>query len=143
MFAFRHALASVRLAPGGLHPRAGARASEADELASRLRIWAEMRLTTSSTGISWSRPGSPACAARSAGAFEHFEAALAGRSAAVTPLPRAGQRAYGEFWLARQQTDVGAGFPARGPYGTGNGARCQSGGLEHRHGDRSGRTPAG
>ena len=136
MFAFHHAMVLCAwLADAPEAERAEALA-KADELAARLRVWAENCPDNFGHLSDLVAAELARVRGRSSEAFEHFEAALARAQAQATPRYRAliNER-YGEFWLGRQQPDVAAAFLREAHYGYRQwGAQAKVRELEAHHG---------
>ncbi len=137
MFAFRHVLvicAWLPQAPVEARPEAEAKL---DELAGRLRVWAENApenfrhlYLVASAEIARVR-------GRVAEAFGQYEAALEEAQKQVSPRHRAlVNELYGEFWLGRHQPAVAAVFLREAQYGYRQwGALAKVADLERRHRD--------
>ena len=135
MFAFRHALVLAAWVPTATEPERAAALAKADELAARLRIWADN--APENFGHLYELVAAEIARARgrAAEAFDHFESALALAQAQPSPRYRAliNER-YGEFWLGRQQPDVAAAFLREAHYAYRQwGAHAKVTELETRH----------
>ena len=136
MFAFRHALILCDWIPGASTLEREPALAKADELAGRLRVWAENSPDNFEHLYHLVAAGLARVRGQGSSAFEHFEAALAAAQRQPSPRYRAlANERYGEFWLARQQPDVGAAFLREAHFGYGQwGAHAKVADLELRHG---------
>jgi predicted ATPase/transcriptional regulator with GAF, ATPase, and Fis domain/tRNA A-37 threonylcarbamoyl transferase component Bud32 len=137
MFAFRHVLAIcawLPQAPAEARPEAEAKL---DELAGRLRVWAENAPENFRHLYLLASAEIARVRGRVAEAFGHYEAALEEAQKQVSPRHRAlVNELYGEFWLARHQPAVAAVFLREAQYGYRQwGALAKVADLESRHRD--------
>jgi predicted ATPase/transcriptional regulator with GAF, ATPase, and Fis domain len=136
MFAFRHALVLCAWAPGADEAERDEAMAKADQLATRLRTWAENSPENFRHLYELVAAEIARVRGRAADAFERFESALALAQAQPSPRYRAliNER-YGEFWLGRQQPEVAATFLREAHYAYRQwGAHAKVAELEGRHG---------
>jgi predicted ATPase/transcriptional regulator with GAF, ATPase, and Fis domain/tRNA A-37 threonylcarbamoyl transferase component Bud32 len=135
LFAFRHVLALCAWLPGAAESERAAAQAKLDQLAGRLRIWADNAPENfghlyhlAAAEIARVREQSP-------DAFGHYEAAL--QAAELQPSPRyraLANELYGEFWLPRQP-GVAAVYLREAHYRYRQwGAHAKVAQLERRHG---------
>jgi formate hydrogenlyase transcriptional activator len=145
LFAFRHALAICAWLPGAPEAERGESLAKAEELAGRLRLWAENAPANFAHLHRLVEAELARVRGRAAEAFDHYEAALEHAQRQASPRHRAlVNELYGEFWLGRQQPEVAAAFLREALYGYRQwGAHAKVAQLERRHaGLAGGRGPA-
>ncbi|HEU5039187.1 MAG TPA: serine/threonine-protein kinase PknK, partial [Gemmatimonadales bacterium] len=135
LFAFRHALAICAWLPTAPEVEGEESLAKAEELAGRLRLWAENAAANFAHLHRLVEAEIARVRGRSAEAFEHYEAALDHAQRQTSPRHRAlVNELYGEFWLGRQQPEVAAAFLREAIYGYRQwGAHAKVVQLERRH----------